>query len=326
MVVFDNLSRAETLKKADNKSILYNWNYLKSNYKSIVLIKGDVRKKSEIEKAALYADLIVHAAAQVAVTSSIENPRTDFEINVLGTFNVLEAARRLKSDPAIIYCSTNKVYGENVNKIPVLEKETRYTFADKKFECGIPETFPIDFTRHTPYGCSKVAGDLYMQDYNKMYGLDTCVFRMSCVYGIRQFGNEDQGWIAHFIISVLGNKSLSIYGDGKQVRDILYVSDLVEAFNSFFKNRQRVSGEVFNIGGGPSNTISLLELLNFLEKFTGKSTKNAIKDWRPSDQKVYISNISKINAKMKWKPRIEALDGIRTVVTWLQANLPSMHT
>lgn len=315
VTVFDNLSRAEMLKKANKRAMLYNWNYLK-RYKNISLIKGDVRVRQEIENAAEDASFIVHAAGQVAVTSSIEHPTTDFEVNAIGTFNILEAARKSKSDPAVLYFSTNKVYGENVNKIPILEREKRYAFADKRFERGIPETYPIDLTGHTPYGCSKLTGDLYTQDYCKSYGLDTCVFRMSCIYGTRQFGNEDQGWVAHFIISTLQNRKLTIYGDGKQVRDVLFVSDLVTACDSFLNKRKEASGEVFNIGGGPDNTLSLLELLDLSKKLTKKKSEISFQNWRTGDQRVYISDISKAKTKLGWKPSIDPLEGVQRFVTW----------
>ncbi|MCW4052463.1 MAG: GDP-mannose 4,6-dehydratase [Candidatus Bathyarchaeota archaeon] len=325
--VIDNFSRGETLAKADKSkhTIFYNWNYLKQNYANIILIKADVRNSQQIEKAASDVDLIVHTAAQVAVTTSITDPLTDFEINALGTLNVLEAARKSRNDPAVVYCSTNKVYGENVNEIPTIEQETRYAFSDEKFKMGIPETFPIDLCAHTPYGCSKITGDFYMQDYSKSYGLNTCVFRMSCIYGDRQFGNEDQGWVAHFAISTLQNRKLTIYGDGKQVRDVLFVDDLVQAFARFFTRRKKASGQVFNIGGGPENTLSLLELLSLLHEVTGRRCKIEFKNWRTGDQKVYISNISKAQEKLDWKPRVDTSKGIRNFVAWFQQELSINH-
>lgn len=323
VMVIDNLSRAQTLAKADKSKrvILYNWNYLKHTYNNVTLTKADIRNRRQIEKAALDVDFIVHTAGQVAVTASIQDPLTDFEINALGTLNVLEAARKSSHNPAVVYCSTNKVYGENVNRIPILERETRYVFSDKRFEKGISETFPTDLCAHTPYGCSKIAGDIYMQDYSRSYGLNTCVLRMSCIYGHRQFGNEDQGWVAHFAISALQNKRLTIYGDGKQVRDVLFVNDLVQAFDMFFKRRKMVSGEVFNIGGGPENTLSLLELLSLLQKLTGKQCKVEFKNWRTGDQKVYVSDISKAKEKLGWKPKVGTFEGIKSFMAWFQQEL-----
>ena len=316
VTVFDNLSRGETLRAADKSesSINYNWNYLK-NFENIELVRGDIRKAEEVKKAAEDVAAIIHTAAQVAVTSSVEDPRTDFEINALGTFNVLEAARKSGTSPAVIYCSTNKVYGENVNQIPVKEEETRYVFDGLE---SVPETLSIDLCEHTPYGCSKLAGDLYVQDYAKLYGLKTAVFRMSCIYGTRQFGNEDQGWVAHFVISTITGKPLTIYGDGKQVRDVLYVSDLARAYDLFLESNKKDT--VYNIGGGPKNTISLLELLDLLEKETGKRSKISFSDWRPSDQKVYISDISKAKKELDWEPKMGPKEGVETLIEWVEEN------
>lgn len=318
VIVFDDLSRVDILG-VNQKNALHNWNYLKNNYSNIGLIKGDVRESNEVIKVSKEAEIIIHTAAQVAVTSSVRDPKTDFEINAIGTFNVLEAARKSETNPTIIYCSTNKVYGSNVNKIKVLEEKTRYLF-EANFKGSIPETFPVDLCEHTPYGCSKLVGDLYTQEYAKIYGLKTAVFRMSCIYGPRQFGVEDQGWVAWFTIATITKKPLTIYGDGKQVRDILYIKDLVNAFDSFLQRKNQLSGEVFNIGGGPENTISLLELLSLLEQLTGTRSKITFSDWRPSDQKVYISNISKAKEKLRWNPRVSPKEGVEKLVDWVLKN------
>lgn len=317
VIVFDNLSRAEILG-VDAKNIFYNWNYLKNNYKNVKLIKGDLRESENLIKASNEAETIIHTAAQVAVTTSLKDPKTDFEINALGTFNVLEAARRSKTNPTVIYCSTNKVYGSNVNKIPVQEKDTRYTFADKHFKSGISEDFPIDLCEHSPYGCSKLTGDLYAQDYAYTYGLKTGVFRMSCIYGERQFGVEDQGWVAWFTIATIMNKPITIYGDGKQVRDILHISDLIKAYDAFIKNNLKYG--VFNIGGGSKNTLSLIELIVILKKLTNKRVKITYSEWRPGDQKVYISNIKSIIEKLKWTPKIRPEEGIKKLLAWVNTN------
>lgn len=314
IVCYDNLSRADLLKKKINK--MYNWNYLKK-FSNIQLIKSDIRDFKKLKDVSKYADVIIHAAAQTAVTTSVQDPRIDFEVNAIGTFNVLEAARLAHTNPTIVYCSTNKVYGENVNKIKVIKKDHRYVF-EEKFKNGISETFPIDLCEHTPYGCSKLAGDFYVQDYGYLYGLKTGAFRMSCVYGIRQFGVEDQGWLAWFTIATILEKPITIYGDGKQVRDILYIEDLIKAFDLFVNSN--LKQEVFNIGGGPDNTISLLELLDLLQKLTGKRSDIKFTNWRPSDQKVYISDISKIREKLNWKPKTNPEDGIRNCVHWLKEN------
>lgn len=317
IIVFDNLLRAETLG-SDQRTAFYNWNYLKDNYSNVRLIKGDVRESNEVVKASKGVEIIIHTAAQVAVTTSIKDPKTDFEINTLGTFNVLEAARRSKMDPTVIYCSTNKVYGSNVNNIPVVDKETRYFFTDKRFKSGIPEDFPLDLCEHTPYGCSKLAGDFYAQDHAHTYGLKTGVFRMSCIYGERQFGTEDQGWLAWFTIATLLNKSITIYGDGKQVRDVLHISDLINAYDSFVNSN--LNHGIFNIGGGSDNTLSLLELLNMLETLTGKRAKVGYSEWRAGDQRVYISDITCTQDKLGWRPKISPREGVRKLVDWVNHN------
>ena len=316
VIVFDNLSRPAILRKHIGDP-LYNWNYLKRNYPTIRLVKGDVRNFQEVKEVARGIDVIIHTAAQVTVTTSITDPRTDFEINALGTFNVVEVARI--NDSPIVFTSTNKVYGENVNKISIVERETRYEFADQKYRSGIPETFPVDLTGHSPYGCSKLAADLYVQDYAHTYGLKTGVFRMSCIYGERQFGVEDQGWLSHFTISTILNRPITIYGDGKQVRDILHVADLVEAFNAFVNSN--LKHKVFNIGGGPENTLSLLELLGLLEKLTEKKPKVSFAEWRHADQKVYVSNISRVKDLLKWEPRISLREGVERLFKWVSENI-----
>lgn len=317
VVALDNFSRAKFIQSRLKPR--YNWEYLK-RYDNVELVNGDIRNPAVVEKYAEDVDAIIHTAAQVAVTTSMQNPREDFEINALGTFNVLEAGRKSGNNPALIYCSTNKVYGDNVNEITVEEGETRYYFNDKKYAKGIPADFPVDLTEHTPYGCSKLCGDLYVQDYGKRNELDTGVFRMSCIYGTRQFGSEDQGWVVHFVISTLFDMGINIYGDGKQVRDVLFVSDLIKAFDAFIERRERLSGEVFNMGGGPENTVSLLELLDIIEMETGKRSRLKFWDWRPSDQKVYISNVSKARKLLGWRPKVTVEEGIRKTIHWVKEN------
>jgi CDP-paratose 2-epimerase len=315
VIVLDNLSRTEILGKVVVDP-LYNWKYLKQ-YGNLKLVKGDIRSFEQVREVARDVDAIIHVAAQVAVTTSIANPRIDFEINTLGTFNVLEMARL--EDANLIFASTNKVYGENVNRIPVIEKETRYEYADQSYREGIPETFPIDLTGHSPYGCSKLAADIYVQDYAHTYGLKTGVFRMSCIYGERQFGVEDQGWVSWFAIATLTGKPMTIYGDGKQVRDVLYVGDLINAFDKFLNSN--LKHEVFNIGGGPKNTLSLLELLEMLKRMSGMYPKISFADWRPADQKVYISNINKAKILLNWKPKTTPEDGVGRLVNWISNNI-----
>ncbi|MBN1156908.1 GDP-mannose 4,6-dehydratase [Candidatus Woesearchaeota archaeon] len=314
VTVFDNLSRSILLNK-EIKNLDHNWNYL-GKFRNVERVRGDIRNKKEIEEAAREKDFIIHTAAQTAVTTSITNPEADFTTNALGTFNVLEAAR--KNDvKAVVYCSTNKVFGDNVNKINVKEGEKRYSFGESH-EKGISETFDIDLCEHTPYGCSKLTGDMYVQDYAHLYGIRTGVFRMSCIYGTRQFGVEDQGWVAWFTIATVLEKPITIYGDGKQVRDVLYVTDLVDAYDRFLGSK--IKNGIYNTGGGPQNTISLLELLDFLEKLTGKRSRISFSDWRPSDQKVYISDISKAQKELGWKPKITPEEGVRKISEWTLEN------
>jgi len=310
VTVFDNLSRNGTEKNIE---------WLRTNHKTgLEFIKNDIRNFDDLVSASLDKDFIFHTAGQVAVTTSLKKPREDFEINALGTFNVLEAARQSNLSPIIVFTSTNKVYGNNVNKIPLIEKETRYEFAEPKYKTGIPESFPTDADEHTPYGSSKYAADIYVRDFSTIYGLRTVTFRMSCIYGTRQFGNEDQGWIAHFTISSFFNRPLVIYGDGKQVRDILFVDDLVKAFEMACERIKKTKGKVYNIGGGINNTISLLELLDLLNNL-GLNPKYKFDEWRSADQKVYISDIKKSN-EFSWAPKISPGEGIKKLLEWIKQN------
>jgi CDP-paratose 2-epimerase len=312
VISLDNLGRWKLLGKdmvAD-----YNWRYLEK-YDNIEFIRGDVRDFDRLRDLCRGVDAIIHAAAQVAVTTSLLDPRTDFDINVTGTFNLLEAAK-LSRNPTFIFCSTNKVYGSNVNRIPVLEREKRYEFAGE-YKKGIPEDFPVDLCEHTPYGCSKLSADLYVQDYAERRELNAGVFRMSCIYGTRQFGVEDQGWIAWFTIATLTDKQITIYGDGKQVRDVLWITDLIKAFDSFLK---KGGSGVYNIGGGCENTLSLLELLDLLQGETGKQSRISYENWRSGDQKVYISDISKAEKELKWRPEVSVRDGVKKLVEWVTEN------
>ncbi|MDI6606362.1 MAG: NAD-dependent epimerase/dehydratase family protein [Candidatus Omnitrophota bacterium] len=314
IIVLDNLMRSKIFGY-DKQSVEFNWNYL-GQFKNVKRIKGDIRNDKDVGEAiGRGVDVVIHTAGQPGVPSSVRNPAEDFSINAFGTLVVLEAARKKSKETVIVYCSTNKVFGENVDKIPLIEKEKRYTFKGVK---GVNEEMLTDLTGHTPYGVSKLTGDLYVQEYAHIYKMKTVVFRMSCTYGTRQFGFEDQGWVAWFIIAALFNKPVTIYGNGKQVRDMLYVDDLVDAFNRFIKSDLR-SG-LFNIGGGPDNTISLLEFLEELEALTGKRPRVNFADWRPSDQKVYITDTSKLEKALAWKIRTPVKEGIRKLAQWIKKN------
>jgi len=314
VIVLDNLMRSKIFGY-DKASVEFNWHYLKK-FKNIERIIGDVRNDKDVAKAmGKGVDVIIHTAGQPGVPSSVRIPKEDFSINAFGTLNVLEAARKKSKDAVVIYCSTNKVYGENVDKIPLQEKEKRYIY---KCIPGVSEEMSTDLTGHTPYGVSKLAGDLYVQEYSYIYKMKTAVFRMSCIYGTRQFGFEDQGWVAWFIIAALFNKKITIYGNGKQVRDMLYVDDLVDAFNRFINSGLKRG--LFNIGGGPANTISLLEFLEELGLLTGKRPKVKFADWRPSDQKVYISDTAKLEKELNWKIKVSVKEGIKKLTEWVKEN------
>jgi CDP-paratose 2-epimerase len=278
-------------------------------------VQGDVRDFETLRAAAREADVIYHLAGQVAVTSSVEDPRLDFEINALGTFNVVEVARRSRHRPIVVFTSTNKVYG-SMEDTAVVERDARYEYRD--LPDGVPESQPLDF--HSPYGCSKGAGDQYVRDYARIYNLPAVVFRMSCIYGPRQFGNEDQGWLAHFIIAALTGKPITIYGDGKQVRDVLFVDDLVRALRLAVEKIDDTAGEVFNIGGGSSNTLSVWrEFGDLVADLLGREVSVSYSDWRPGDQPCYISDISKAGRYMDWQPRVGKEEGVRRLWDWVRA-------
>lgn len=319
VTALDNLSRTETLEHADETrdTAAYNWQYLEQEHPDVDLVEADIREHERLQSIVEGHDAIVHTAGQVAVTASIQDPRTDFEVNAQGTFNVLEAARKADSDPAVVIASTNKVYGDNVNDIPVREEERRYWYDDPEFESGIPESLSIDDCEHTPYGVSKLAADLYVQDYADRGVVDAAAFRMSCIYGPRQFGNEDQGWVAHFALSTLRDEPLTIFGDGKQVRDVLYVDDLIRAYDAFLSDPEGKPA-VYNIGGGADHTTSLLEFLDLLEGKTDASSDISFDEWREGDQKVYVSDIDRAREKLDWEPQVDFETGIDRFLEWYQ--------
>jgi len=260
-------------------------------------------------------DAVLHLAGQVAVTTSVVNPRRDFEVNALGTFNLLEAVREHSPGSVLIYASTNKVYG----KLPDFElREDGLRYSLPAHACGVGEAQPLDF--HSPYGCSKGSADQYVIDYARIYGLRTVNLRQSCVYGYRQFGVEDQGWVAWFAIAHLLGKPVTIYGTGKQVRDILFVDDLVDCYLAAIERVDKVAGHTFNVGGGPTNTLSLLELLGHLRELSGRAVSHGFDDWRPGDQPVYISDIRKAKTLLNWVPKVNAQEGIGKLYRWIESN------
>ncbi len=309
VTIYDNLSRAGSQRNLE-------WLKKKHGDKAVQLIIGDVRDAEKLKTAVQNVDVFVHLAAQVAVTTSVIEPREDFEINAMGTFNALEAARNQKKLPVFIYASTNKVFGK-MGDVRVVEKNSRYEYADRPK--GISEDYPVDF--HSPYGCSKGCGDQYVHDYARIYGLPSIVFRQSCIYGTRQFGIEDQGWVAWFVIAAVTGRKIKIYGDGKQVRDLLFVEDLLDAYDLAIDKSDKVCGSIYNIGGGVANSISVYhEFFPLLESTLGKRIDVIWGDWRPGDQKIYISDITKLQTELGWSPKVDVTNGIEQLQKWVQNN------
>jgi len=312
ITLIDNLSRAHLLDQEPSEKYLYNWNYL-HHFDNIHFIQNDLRDLSMLKNILRETeyDIIFHTAGQTAVESSIKHPYIDFKNNLEVSLTLLEAIRCTEGDPKIIFCSTNKVYGTNVNQFALNETEFKYTLQDKM---GIGVNMQIDQTQHTPYGVSKLSADLYFQEYGYSYGLRTGVFRMSCIYGPRQLGVEAQGWISHFIISALLNRQINIFGSGKQTRDILYIKDLIRAFDQFLK--MDIKNEVYCIGGGPSNTISPLQLVDILERKLEKTIPIKFSDWREGDQKYFVADISKAEKMLNWVPKTSINNGLDISIKW----------
>jgi CDP-paratose 2-epimerase len=308
VTIFDNLSRPRTD---------LNLHWLQERHSSgLHFIKADIRDAAAIAEATPGHDTIFHMASQVAVTTSVKDPRTDFEINALGTLNVLEAARQAPRPPAVFFASTNKVYG-GMEDVVIVEQATRHAYRD--MPQGVPEDHLLDF--HSPYGCSKGSADQYVHDYARIYNLKTVVFRQSCIYGPRQMGVEDQGWAAHFVIAAVTGRPITIYGDGKQVRDMLYIDDLVAAYLTSLKQIDQIAGKIFNIGGGPANALSIwAEFGPLLERLTGNKIDVRRGDWRPGDQPVYISAIEKASRELGWQPQVSVEQGIARLVEWVTQN------
>ncbi len=300
--VFDDLSRS---------GVEHNLAWLQGSAARTRLefVRGDVRDAKAVAEAARDRDEIYHLAAQVAVTTSVEQPRDDFETNVLGTFNVLEAARRAGRKPFLLFTSTNKVYG-SLHGVPVEVAGTHYQASDPGF-AGVCEAEPLDF--HSPYGCSKGAADQYVRDYARIYELPTVVLRMSCIAGPRQFGTEDQGWVAHFLYSVLEGRPITIYGDGFQVRDVLHVHDLCDAMEAAFAVKSRTAGQIYNVGGGPERAVSVVEMLGEIAKLTGLEPVLHYAGLRPGDQPLYISDTALLTAHTGWRARRSCRETLKTI-------------
>jgi CDP-paratose 2-epimerase len=309
VTIYDNLSRRGAQSNLD-------WLHARHGADAFTLIEADVRDADRLAAAARGQDVIIHYAGQVTVTTSVQDPRFDFEANALGTFNALEAARMSGSNPIFLYSSTNKVYG-GMEEVGLIEGETRYSYRD--FPNGVPETYPLDF--HSPYGCSKGTGDQYVRDYARIYGLRSVVFRQSSIYGPRQFGIEDQGWIAWFVIAALTGKPITIYGDGKQVRDVLYIDNLIDVYEAAITQIDRVAGQVFNVGGGPGNTLTIwTETGPLLEKLLGRKIPVGRGDWRPGDQRICVMDIRKAQSVLGWSPTVSPLEGVQKLYQWVVEN------
>jgi len=311
VAIYDNLSRRGGRANLE-------WLHARHGGERLRVIEADIRNYDRLAAAVADAapDVMLHLAGQVAVTQSVVDPREDFEINALGTFNVLEAVRHHAPGAALLYASTNKVYG-GMEDVTIVRDGARYAYAD--YPHGIPESFPLDF--HSPYGCSKGAGDQYVRDYARIYGLRTLVLRQSCIYGQRQFGVEDQGWVAHFVIAAALGRPISIYGDGMQVRDVLHIDDLVAAYQLGIDHIDTLSGEVFNLGGGPGNTLSVWsEFGPLLEALAGRPIPVQYGPWRPGDQRVFVAGIERAAERLGWRPRVAPAEGVRRLYEWVSAN------
>jgi CDP-paratose 2-epimerase len=310
VVIYDNLSRA---------GVERNLRWLEVAHPSKVHVElADVRDYTRLRSVTKHAGAVFHFAAQVAVTTSLDDPIYDFEVNARGTLNLLEAIRAAAVPPPVVFTSTNKVYGA-LDHLDLVTSPHRYQPTDEELGCrGISESRPLDF--HSPYGCSKGAADQYVLDYAHTFGLPALVFRMSCIYGPHQFGTEDQGWLAHFIIRAIAGEPITIYGDGKQVRDVLFVDDLV---NALLLGRERIedlAGHAYNLGGGPHNTISLLELIDMISELRGTSPEVRYQPSRPADQRYYVSDTRRFHRATGWTARVDVIEGLERLHAWLLDN------
>lgn len=307
VIVLDNLTRAGVRENAQ---------WLKARHgERIDIVTADIRDSISVIGAVREASAVIHLAAQVAVTDSIADPVADFEVNARGTVNVLEAVRLHNPTAPVLFASTNKVYGRLIDDTQIARADQRYQPVNSELADGITENAPLDF--YSPYGCSKGTADQYVRDYSRVFDLQTVVMRMSCIYGPRQFGTEDQGWIAHFLLSALRGDSLTIYGDGYQVRDALHVSDAADAWLAALDHIALVRGRVFNLGGGPSNSVSLLELIALLRELTGRDVAHSFADWRPGDQPWYVTDTSALFNALGWRPKIPLREGLISLHEWL---------
>jgi CDP-paratose 2-epimerase len=318
-VVHRLLSTGEEVRVLDNLSrpgVERNVRWLEDNHGGRFDLRvADIRDREAVRDATSGVSHVFHFAAQVAVTTSIDDPTFDFDVNASGTLNVLEAIRAQRPRPSLLYSSTNKVYGA-LDDVPLKLSGSRYIPEDEAISrSGISESRALSF--HSPYGCSKGTADQYILDYAHTFGLRAVVFRMSCIYGPRQFGTEDQGWVAHFLIRALRGEPITVYGDGRQVRDVLFIDDLVDAFGLARENIDRLSGRAFNVGGGPRNAISLVELVDEIERRTRSRPRLSHADWRLADQRYYVSDTTALGRMTGWAPKTSATEGIGRLLDWL---------
>jgi CDP-paratose 2-epimerase len=286
----------------------------------VTAVIADLRDRAALERAASGVRAVFHMAAQVAVTTSLSDPEQDFDVNLRGTFFLLEALRRQSSPPPLVFASTNKVYG-NLADIALARDGDAYLPTDVAIrDHGVGENRPLSF--YTPYGCSKGAADQYVLDYARSFGVPACVLRMSCIYGPRQLGTEDQGWLAHFLYSVQAGRPISIYGDGRQVRDVLYVDDAVDAYVAAWERIDRVSGQAFNLGGGPGNAVTLLAILAEIAEITGHAADLRFSDWRPGDQRYFVADTRRVTAALGLGPAVGWRDGLRRLARWIASERP----
>jgi CDP-paratose 2-epimerase len=309
VLIYDNLSRANVVANLE-------WLQRRHGHRIETAI-ADVRDAEALRDTMRQASAVFHLAAQVAVTTSLEDPVADFEVNARGTLNVLEAARLQPDPPPLIFASTNKVYGATFEAARLLQERSRYRPADGMAP-AVDEAWPLALC--SPYGCSKGAADAYVLDYARVFGLRTVVFRMSCLYGPRQFGTEDQGWVAHFLLRALSGEPITIYGDGRQVRDLLYIDDAVDAYMRARARIGPLAGQVFNLGGGPRNAVSLLELLGRFAGLGIAPPSVRFAQWRPGDQRYYVSDTSKFERLAGWRARVGVQEGLRRLHDWLLAS------
>ncbi len=309
VLIYDDFSR---------QGVNENAAWLKRKHGDQVKVEaGDVRDAARLQAAVRNAGQVFHFAAQVAVTTSLLEPRHDYEVNIGGTLNLLEAIRAASDPPSLVFTSTNKVYGA-LSDLALQKNCTRYQPLDAALRTGISEERPLDF--HSPYGCSKGAADQYVLDYARTFGIPAVVFRMSCIYGPHQMGTENQGWVAHFLIRAIQREPILICGDGMQVRDLLYVEDLVDAFLLAQANSPTLSGQAFNIGGGLGNTISLLELLDLIGSLQAEKPEVKMDAWRAGDQRYYVSDTRKFKAATGWAPKVSVREGVERLYEWLIAS------